>query len=308
MLGNNHHEQLTAARKILIKKTSRLGKYNPSKGRLISVTFVYNEDCEYLLANKKHLPKGVYADRRYSEEIENMRSILRPIIRKARRGKYKGLCRMDKDQIVIEGKKYGVQNLHQLPPEVSTFKCTCEESNECVRFFGELNELSNFHPCKFTVNGLTYSSNEQWIQHCKAKYFKDTITMAQIMSAETALECKMLARDVIGYDERKWKDVAYDECYQGLYEKFNQNEMLKKVLLKTTDKTLVESFYDRIWGTGIPLNDPNCLDNTRWYNQGILGRLLMDIRSKLKENSTLDNSELMDVTASQPTNSQNIEL
>ena len=53
MFGSNHHEQLTAARKILIKKTSRLGKYNPAKGRPISVTFVYNEDCEYLLANKK---------------------------------------------------------------------------------------------------------------------------------------------------------------------------------------------------------------------------------------------------------------
>ena len=95
--------------------------------------------------------------------------------------------------------------------------------------------------------------------------------MAQVMSAETALECKMLARDVLGYDERRWKEVAYKECYQGWYEKFNQNEMLKKVLLETTDKTLVESSYDRIWGTGIPLNYPNCLDNTRWHNQGILG-------------------------------------
>ena len=171
---------------------------------------------------------------------------------------------MDKDQIVIEGKKYGLQNMHQLPTDVSTFKCTSEESSECVGFFGELNELSNFHPCKFTVKGLTYSHSEQWIQHCKAKYFKDNITMAQVMSAETALECKMLARDVLGYDERKWKEVAFKECYQGLYEKFNQNEMLKKVLLDTTNKTLVESSYDQVWGTGIPLNDPvlTTLDGT----------------------------------------------
>ena len=52
MFGSNHHKQMSAARKILIKKTSRVGKYNPYKGRPILVTFVYNEDCEHLLANK----------------------------------------------------------------------------------------------------------------------------------------------------------------------------------------------------------------------------------------------------------------
>ena len=44
MFGSNHHEQINAARKILIKKTVRLGKFNPYKGRSISVTFAYNED------------------------------------------------------------------------------------------------------------------------------------------------------------------------------------------------------------------------------------------------------------------------
>ena len=57
MFGSNHHEQMSVARKILIKKTSRVGKYNPYKGRPILVTFVSNEDCEHLLANKNYLPK-----------------------------------------------------------------------------------------------------------------------------------------------------------------------------------------------------------------------------------------------------------
>ena len=144
MYGTSHHDQLVAARKILIKKTSQLGKYNPKRGRPISVTFVYNEDCEHLLANKKYLPRGVYADKQYSEDIKNTRRILRPVIRKARRGKYKGLCRMEKDKVIIEGRRYGIKNLHQLPNEISTFKCTSEETDDCIGFFGELNELSNF--------------------------------------------------------------------------------------------------------------------------------------------------------------------
>ena len=205
MYGTSHHDQLVAARKILIKKTSRLGKYNPKRGRPISVTFVYNEDCKHLLANKKYLPMDVYADKQYSEDIENTRRILRPVIRKARRGKYKGLCRMEKDQVIIEGRRYGIKNLHQLPNEISTFKCTSEETEDCIGFFGELNELSNFYPCKFMVNTTTYSSSEQWIQHCKAKYFRDTVTMAQVMTAENALDCKLIARNTSGYEERQWK-------------------------------------------------------------------------------------------------------
>ena len=300
MMGSNHHEQMNEARKILIKKTSRIGKYNPYKGRPISVTFVYNEDCEHLLANKKYLPKGVFADKQYCAEIENTRRILRPVIRKARRGKYKGRCRMERDQIVIDGKRYGLRNLHQLPPDLTTFKCTSAESEDCIGFFGELNELSNFHPCKFEINGIKYSSSEQWIQHCKAKYFKDTITMAQILSTETALDSKLLARDIAGYDERRWKEVAYKECYKGLFEKFAQNEEIKQVLVNTGNKRLVESSYDQVWGTGIPLNDPSCLDRSKWTSPGILSKLLMDIRSKLRpdtESPTTGKEELMDVTS-----------
>ena len=155
---------------------------------------------------------------------------------------------MERDQIVIDGKRYGLKNLHQLPPDLNTFKCTSEESEDCVGFFGELNELSNFHPCKFKINGIKYSSSEQWIQHCKAKYFKDSITMAQILSTEDALESKLLARDIIGYDERRWKEVAYKECYAGLFEKFAQNEELKRVLINTGNKTLVESSFNQNLG------------------------------------------------------------
>ena len=302
MVGSSHHEQLNAARKILIKKTSRIGKYKPYKRRPIMVTFVYNKDCEHLLANKKYLPMGVFTDRQYCEEIEKTRKILRPIIGKARRGAYKGRCRMEKDQIVIDGRRYGVRNLHQLPQDLSTFKCTSEELEDCVGFFRELNALSNFHPCKFKMNGITYSSSEQWIQHCKAKYFKDNITMAQILSTEDVLESKLLARDIARFDERKWKEVACKECYSGIFAKFAQNDELRRVLVSTGNKTLVESSYDQAWGTGIPLSDPSCLDKTKWHNPGILSKILMDIRSNLQQtpgNDSQGEEELMDVTSRQ---------
>ena len=34
-----------------------------------------------------------------------------------------------------------------------------------------------------------------------------------------------------------------------------------------------------MWATGIPLNDPNCLEDTKWIGQGILGQMLESIHN-----------------------------
>ena len=54
--------------------------------------------------------------------------------------------------------------------------------------------------------------------------------------------------------------------------------------------------------TGIPLTDPACLDKTKWYNPGIMSKLLMDIRSQLSHDRrelSAREDELMDVTTRQ---------
>ena len=51
-------------------------------------------------------------------------------------------------------------------------------------------------------------------------------------------------------------------------------------LLNTGTKNLVESNYYNLWGTGIPLSDPAALDETRWKTVGLLGKMLMSVRSE----------------------------
>ena len=51
-------------------------------------------------------------------------------------------------------------------------------------------------------------------------------------------------------------------------------------LLDTVDKTLVEASYDEAWGTGQHLGSRDCLVRSKWKLIGILGRILMRIRSK----------------------------
>ena len=50
------------------------------------------------------------------------------------------------------------------------------------------------------------------------------------------------------------------------------------LLSKTGSKRIVECTSDRLWGTGIPLGDPSCLDPTKWISQGIMGQILECIR------------------------------
>ena len=53
-------------------------------------------------------------------------------------------------------------------------------------------------------------------------------------------------------------------------------------MLNTEDKTLVECSWDRVWGTGCPLSQPDCLDTENWESLGLLGKLLMTVCEKLK--------------------------
>ena len=54
--ASSYEEQIQIARKIPIKKTYRLGRYNLQRGRPIVINFVYHEDFENVLSNKKYLP------------------------------------------------------------------------------------------------------------------------------------------------------------------------------------------------------------------------------------------------------------
>ena len=75
-------------------------------------------------------------------------------------------------------------------------------------------------------------------------------------------------------------------CYEGVKQKFLQNQHLLDELLQTGNKTLVESSYDDVWGTGIPLSNRNCLVKERWKSFGILGRILMNIRESVNNEDT----------------------
>ena len=133
-------------RSIPIRTTTRLGKYKQGKSRPISIQFEKKSHADILYSSKSWLPKGIYVDREYTLEIECQRKLLCPILRLAHTiEKYQGKCKLEDNQLVILGTRYGINDIHKLPDDLSGFHAASKTTKKIHAFLGELSPFSNFH-------------------------------------------------------------------------------------------------------------------------------------------------------------------
>lgn len=145
--------------------------------------------------------------------------------------------------------------------------------------------LSNWYPSDFTVNGINFSSMEQYMMYQKALRFGDTKIADKILATDDVAKIKKLGREVQGYDDSVWNGVRQIIVYEGLTAKFSQNEDLKAKLLETKDVILAEcAVRDKIWGIGLSMTDEKRFDKDKWKGQNLLGYALMLVREHLSKN------------------------
>lgn len=145
--------------------------------------------------------------------------------------------------------------------------------------------LSNWYPSDFTVNGISFSSMEQYMMYQKALRFGDTKIADKILATDDVAKIKKLGREVQGYDDSVWNGVRQIIVYEGLTAKFSQNEDLKAKLLETKDVILAEcAVRDKIWGIGLSMTDEKRFDKDKWKGQNLLGYALMLVREHLAKN------------------------
>ena len=143
--------------------------------------------------------------------------------------------------------------------------------------------LSNWYLSDFQIDGITFTSMEQYMMYKKAICFKDENIAKQILTEKNVAKIKELGRLVSDYDEHIWNGVRQIIIYEGLLAKFSQNEFLKGRLLDTKNSILAEcAVKDRIWGIGLSLTDPKRLIPSEWKGQNLLGYALMMVRDRLK--------------------------
>lgn len=136
-------------------------------------------------------------------------------------------------------------------------------------FRGEYFFLSNFYPCKVVIGGRTFPSSEHAFVSYKnnSPMWKERCTYGDVSAAQIKKEAK--SRALVN----NWDKIQLSVMEKVLRAKFTQNAHIKRLLLLTDKKVLVEvnTWGDDFWGV--------C--NGKGLNH--LGKLLMKIRSEFYE-------------------------
>jgi len=154
------------------------------------------------------------------------------------------------------------------------------ETPKLVLFWGSW--PSQWHPARFVVDGVEYNCCEQFMMAEKARVFGDAEALAKILASKSPRAQKALRRTVRNFDKATWDGVCRGIVYAGNLARFSQDEALRRALLATGEKTIVEaSPTDRIWGIGLSQDDPRAQDPAQWRGTNWLGIVLMQVRASL---------------------------
>lgn len=160
------------------------------------------------------------------------------------------------------------------------------DTDQRVHFYEqEFYVLSNFSSFQVKFGYHTFMTSEHAYHYAKfaaaSKLLPDTIKAArvadEILFARSAHDAFIIAQTNKAYRRYDWDDVKVDIMREILRAKVSQHEYVRRKLLQTGDRELVEdSWRDDYWGWG-PNHD----------GKNMLGRLWMEIREELREHNLL---------------------
>lgn len=128
-------------------------------------------------------------------------------------------------------------------------------------------ETDNYAPCRIVIDGVTYSSTEQYFQCAKTTNTED---QEKILNAGDAESCQILGQTV---ELRPgWKSDKVNEMYKGNLAKFQQNEDLRKSLLKSGSGRIIFIESTPFWNH---------------WNELIIQRIRAELRQNGEEDACL---------------------
>ena len=125
-------------------------------------------------------------------------------------------------------------------------------------------ETDNFQPCQFQINGITYSSAENYFQWSKATNDQDR---ARVLKSGTGRTAWQAGQHIAIRGD--WEEVKVQEMYNGNRAKFDQNAKEREALVQSGDSPILCRGSTDFWNV---------------WNQIILER----IRSELRQNGEKD--------------------
>lgn len=188
-------------------------------------------------------------------------------------------------QLFINGKGYGVEDLEKLPTDIRPSFISTPGNVRVVVFFGKDSRFSNHYHSRFTIDGTTFSTMEQYLALHRSRFAGRHDLGELVMESEDPIEAKKvlnLLRGTQGKDE--WEKERRDILFAGLLAKFAQNDDLRSYLLSSENRVLGEASKNQAWGIGLTLADNRRLNPRFWKGENLQGKTLMDVRSFIRGN------------------------
>lgn len=129
--------------------------------------------------------------------------------------------------------------------------------------------LSNFSSFAVEENDIIYMTSEHFY-HCKK--FEDENIKQEIIKSRSAHDAQIIAKKYKDMRDPDWNNIKIQIMKEVLILKLNQHPYVKKKLLDTGDREIIEnSWRDDFWGWG---------ENKD--GQNVLGKLWMEIRGEIR--------------------------
>ena len=231
--------------------------------------------------NKTDKYRGIYLNDDVTQTTRKAREDYRSVAALARAAGSD--VRVHGDGVVIDGRKYKHSDV--LPERYSLAKAKTVNIEGEIFFHSEHSYLSNFHPSPITDGKTVYATAEHRLQAAKCALAKDNDRLKEVLQAHTPLEAKRAANQIP--DSAEWRQHREAILKTTLNEKLNQNPHLINLLLSTGDVKLNEATSSAYYGIEATLHSREVRDKSyRGVNK--LGLALMDIRSTLREEQTMN--------------------
>ena len=277
---------------INIVRCHRLGNPNRSNKKAgprdVIVRFATQSNKMYVLSSARKL-KGretpIYINEQFPKEIEQRRRILRPALRAAKDQDVR--ASMVQDRLLVKGRSYSVDNLSAIPLCIHNIGTT--QTEDLLLFHGRYSPYSSFfsRPGLITDdNGDVYCSAEQFYQRAKALHTGNKSIAMEIMSESDSAIIKQLGSSISG-DISSWGDIAPTIMEDAIRRKFSQNldlaNRMKEDLLEdgSTRSHIECNKYDKYWGIGLAITDPDAKSPDKWQGENMLGKILDRVRDDL---------------------------
>ena len=254
--------------------------------RPIIVQFFNSADKATVWGAKFHISdSGVSISENFSADTEYNRNKLYMLYKKAKSmDRYKQKVHLVGDVLILDGKRYGVDELHILPVELSPRQFS-ERINDAFHIFGGIHSastpFSNWFRCKIQYEGYTFKSVEQAYQYAKARYVDDSDSADKLMYTVDPAKAKKIRSKVIGLNGINWETDKFAIMEDLVRMKFTQCDHMKAELLKTGSKTMVESGRDVHYACGLSIVHKDIFNTAKWSGKNNLGKILGAVRDAI---------------------------